>query len=57
MNFKCAWVHHDCDFECEDEREEGLLAAAEEHLKTEHPQEAIERERVRGLILGAGRPV
>ena len=55
MHFKCDWIYPDCDFESEDEHEEGSLAAADEHLRAEHPQEAIERSRVRALIQGARR--
>ena len=55
MHFKCVWIYPDCDFESEDEHEEGSLAAADEHLRAEHPQEVIERSRVRALIQGARR--
>jgi hypothetical protein len=40
----------DCDYVYEDEQEQQAIAAAEEHLKTKHPDEAVERERVRALL-------
>lgn len=54
MKFMCAWAGTGCDYAHEDEHEEAVLAAAEEHLKTHHPQEALERDRIRAIIQAGG---
>lgn len=42
-----------CDVQLENEEEEKLRFEAEEHLRTTHPEEAVERDRVEA-ILAAG---
>ncbi len=55
MRYKCSWLHPDCKFESEDEHEEALLAAADEHVRATHPGVALDRDKVKALIQGAGR--
>lgn len=56
MKFLCSWVYPGCGYTREAAEEERLLAEADEHLKTNHPDESIERERVRAMIR-AGQPI
>lgn len=54
MKFLCEWLGMGCDYEFEDDDEETVATTAEEHLKTHHPDEAVERDRVRAIIRGGG---
>jgi predicted small metal-binding protein len=56
MSYRCSELVPECRFQAHDAHEDGLLARAEEHLKTEHPDEAIERERVRAILRTTGGP-
>lgn len=45
-----------CETQLEDENEESLRAAAEEHLHTKHPDEALEQEKARTYLTAGMKP-
>ena len=54
--YVCRDAGLNCDVELRDENEEKLRQEAEEHLRRDHPTEAIEQEKVRGYWLGGWKP-
>ncbi len=56
--FRCSetGLQQHCDVELEDENEENLRATAEEHLHTDHPDEALEQEKARSYLIAGMKP-
>lgn len=45
-----------CNYEIEDEQPEIVRRGAEEHLKAEHPEEALESDKAQALLDGFWKP-
>ncbi len=48
--FACNELKADCDYTIEDEQREVVEREAQEHLKTNHPEEALEADKARATL-------
>lgn len=56
FTYHCKDTGFDCDEHLENEEEEKLRAEALEHLKTRHPDEALEQDKAEGLLIAGMKP-
>jgi predicted small metal-binding protein len=54
--FVCEEWKPGCDYKAEGEDDEVIRRDAEEHLRTQHPEEALEADRANALIIGMMKP-
>ncbi len=48
--YTCEERHPGCDYTIEDEQREVVEREAQEHLKTRHPEEALEADKARATL-------